>query len=440
MRSSPYQKDLINGEMMINLSVPARMVLASMPVLAVTAFPSVAAAAAPRTADLAFEWRPTVTDVSYVGGMGARAYVQAFATNVGTSAAPGVTFHFTPPPGATMDPAENEPFGWTCDTSDPVWACTNGRTVEAGAFEYLNLSVLLPAGTVGDTVAMRGSVSTTAAERSLRNNGGETTFRYVVPRPADIAVNSVSVVPSYQVKAGEQFDVYVELDNIGGSPADDVTVRVPLPPTVRPASLDPEYPGWSCAEADGAVTCARDSAYDISQPYNLLRLRLVAGPGTPDGPLVLTATAATTSPELSSENNVAQGGTVYLAEGVMSGHAWLDNDRDGLRDPDEPSAYGKVGKIEFVLEGTEPTWDVPRGYLDEQGTYSTRLKPGRYVANVYLMDGLPYEFTTPDAGDDALDSDVVGSTGGYYNRGWSAVVDVTDAGETVVDIGLAPVA
>jgi hypothetical protein len=439
------------------MSVSVRALLASLPAVAVALAPATAlaspaeaapgpagavAATIPARADLEFAWRPESTDVSYLGGMGARAFVQAVATNVGTRPASRVTFHFTPPPGSTMDPAENEQFGWTCDTSAITWACTNGRTVGPGEFEGLNLTVLLPAGTVGDTVTMRGSASTTTPERTLRNNSGETTFRYVVPRPADIAVNSVSVVPAHQVKANEEFDLHVELDNVGGSPAHDVTVRVPLPPTVRAASLDPEYPGWSCAlvgaDAERAVECARDGAYDVTQLYNRLRLRLAAGPGAPDGPLVFTATAATTSPEEGTGNNTAGGGTVYYAEGVMSGHAWLDDDRDGRRDADESGAYGKVGKIEFVLEGTEPEWDVPRGHLDEQGTYYTRLKPGRYVANVYLMAGSPYGFTVPDAGDDATDSDVIGSTGDYYNRGWSAVVEVTDAGEAVVDIGLVP--
>ncbi|MEU4424294.1 hypothetical protein AB0F81_27045 [Actinoplanes sp. NPDC024001] len=386
--------------------------------------------------DLAFEWRPESSDVSYLGGMGARAFVQAFATNIGTAAAPGVRFRFTPPAAATVDPGQD----WTCDTSAPAWTCTNGRTLGAGESAYLNLTIAMPAGTVGDTVTMSGSVSTTATERSLSNNSGQTSFRYVVPRPADVMVTSVSAVPSYQVKANEEFDLHVELDNAGGSPAENVKVRVPLPPTVRVVSLHPESADWTCTTAERAVECARDSAYDVAQLYNRLRMRLVAVAGTPDGPLDFTATVATTSPEENTGNNSAQGGTVYFAEGTMSGHAWLDNDRDGQRDAGEPSAYGKVGKIEFVLEGTEPTWDVPRGYVDESGVYSTRLKPGRYVANVYLMDGIPYEFTTPDAGDDATDSDVVGSVGGYYNRGWSAVVEVTDAGDTVVDIGLAPVA
>ncbi|MEU8664967.1 hypothetical protein [Actinoplanes philippinensis] len=419
-----------------------RTLSAFLPALAVAVL-AAPAAAAPARADLEFAWRPESAEVSYLGGMGARAYVQAVATNVGTRAAARVTFHFTPPAGSTMDPAENEQFGWTCDTSAAVWACTNGRTVGPGEFEALNLTVLLPAGTVGDTVTMRGSASTATPERTLRNNSGETTFRYVVPRPADITVNSVSVVPAQRVKANERFDVQIELDNIGGSPAHDVTVRLPLPPAVRAVSLDPGYPGWSCAltgaDAERAIVCARDSAYDVSQLYNLLRLTLVAGPGTPDGPLTFTATAVTSSPEESTGNNAADGGTSYYAEGTMSGRAWLDNDRDGRRDADEPNAYGQIGKVEFVLDGTEPDWDVPRGHLDESGAYSVRLKPGRYVANAYPMGGAPYEFTVPDVGDDATDSDIIGSTGDYYNRGWSAVVEVTDAGEAVVDIGLAPI-
>lgn len=393
--------------------------------------------------DLTFEFRPELTEISYLGGMGARAYIQAVSTNVGTVAAPDITFRFTPPAGAWMNPAETELYGWKCDASTPTWVCTGPRGVDAGQNEYLNLTVYFPAGTVGETLTMAGSVSTTATERSLTNNSGETAFRYVVPRPADIVVNSVSVVPNYQVKANEQFDVYVTVDNVGGSPAENVKVRVPLAPTVQMASLDPEFTGWTCAvvdeTGDRAVECAREGAYDIIQLYNRLRLRMTAGPGTPDGPLTFTATASTTSTEESAENNTAQGSTIYVAEGVMTGHAWIDTDRDGQRDADEPNAYTQTGKIEFVLEGTVPGWDVPRGYInDRDGTYFTRLKPGRYVVNVYLRDGVPYVFTTPDVGDDATDSDIIGSTGGYYNRGWSAVVEVKDAGETVVDIGLVP--
>jgi hypothetical protein len=391
--------------------------------------------------DLAFSYDPELVEISYLGGMGARAYVQARATNVGTVAAPDVRFEFRPPPGAWMDMGSFFPDGNECDLSGPTWVCTGGP-VAPGEFAYLNLAVRFPAGTAGDTLTMPGSASTTVAERSLTNNTGDVTFRYVVPPPADITVNWVSVVPADQVKATQPFDVYVELDNIGGRPAEDVKVRVPLAPTVEPVSLDPDFPDWTCAVVDHAVECTRAEPYDIVQPYNRLRLQMRAGPGTPDGPLTFTASASTSSPEISVDNNTGEGSTTYVAEGLLTGRAWHDLDGDGQREAEEPPAYAEIGKIELVLEGTQPdSWDTPRAYPnDRDGSYLARLKPGRYVVYVYLRTASTVDFTTPDVGDDATDSDIVTSIRDYWNpRGLSAVVEVRDGAETVVDIGLVPI-
>ena len=391
--------------------------------------------------DLAFSYDAELVEISYLGGMGARAYVQARATNVGTVAAPDVRFEFRPPPGAWMDMGSFFPDRNECDLSGPIWVCTGGP-VAPSEFAYLNLAIRFPAGTAGDTLTMPGSVSTAATERSLANNTGEVGFLYVVPAPADITVNWVSVVPAHQVKANEPFDVYVELDNIGGRPAEDVKVRVPLAPTVEPVSLDPDFPGWTCAVADRVLECTRAEPYDVIQPYNRLRLRMRAGPGTPDGPLTFTVTASTSSPEVTADNNTGEGSTVYVAEGLLSGRAWHDLDRDGQREAGEPHAYGEVGKIELVLEGTEPnSWDTPRAYLNDfDGTYFARLKPGRYVVYVYLRTASTVDFTTPDVGADATDSDIVTSVRDYWNpMGLSATVEVRDGAETVVDIGLVPV-
>jgi hypothetical protein len=391
--------------------------------------------------DLTFSYDPQLVEISYLGGMGARGYVHARATNIGTVAAPDVRFEFRPPPGAWMDMGSFFPDRNECDLSGPIWVCIGGP-VAPGEFAYLNLALRFPAGTPGDMFTMPGSASTTATERSLANNTGEVVFRYVVPPPADITVNSVSVVPAYQVKANEPFDVYVELDNIGGQPAEDVKVRVPLAPTVEPVSLDPEFPGWTCAVVDQAIECARAEPYDISQPYNRLRLRMRAGPGTTDGPLMFTATASTSSPEITVDNNAGEGSTIYVAEGLLSGRAWHDLDRDGRREAGEPYAYAEIGKIELVLDGTEPnSWDTPRAYPnDRDGTYLARLKPGRYVVYVYLRTASTVDFTTPDVGDDATDSDIVTSIREYWApRGLSAVVEVRDGSESVVDFGLVPI-
>jgi len=167
-----------------------------------------------------------------------------------------------------------------------------------------------------------------------------------------------------------------------------------------------------------------------------------AGPGTTDGPLMFTATASTSSPEITVDNNAGEGSTIYVAEGLLSGRAWHDLDRDGRREAGEPYAYAEIGKIELVLDGTEPnSWDTPRAYPnDRDGTYLARLKPGRYVVYVYLRTASTVDFTTPDVGDDATDSDIVTSIREYWApRGLSAVVEVRDGSESVVDFGLVPI-
>ncbi|WP_176558745.1 DUF11 domain-containing protein [Micromonospora sp. WMMA1996] len=393
--------------------------------------------------DLAFSWEFGSGEISYLGGNGSRGFVQARATNIGTTPAPGARFTFQMPPDAFAGASTADPE-WNCDFSTSTWVCTNDREIPAGGIAYLNFYPYFPAGTVGDTRTVTGSVSTSAPERSLANNSGTTTFTYVVPTEGDVDLYGADVVGRVDVRAGEEFELAVALGVRGGSPSENVAVRVPLPATVEPTSLDPGDANWTCRLDDAAdarsIGCTRPF-WDIGTDEAHLHLKLKANPGTTDGPLSFTATASATTPESSLDNNTATGSVTYIAEGVITGHAWIDTDRDGQRDADEPNAYGKIGKIEFVLEGTQPSWDVPRGYPnDSDGTYFTRLKPGRYVANVYLQDGVPYSFTTPDVGDDATDSDVIGSTGGYYNRGWSAVVEVKDGGETVVDIGLAPTA
>jgi len=84
---------------------------------------------------------------------------------------------------------------------------------------------------------------------------------------------------------------------------------------------------------------------------------------------------------------------------------------------------------------------VTRAYPnDRDGTYLARLKPGRYVVYVYLRTASTVDFTTPDVGDDATDSDIVTSIREYWApRGLSAVVEVRDGSESVVDFGLVPI-
>jgi hypothetical protein len=141
------------------------------------------------------------------------------------------------------------------------------------------------------------------------------------------------------------------------------------------------------------------------------------------------------------ENNAAQATTHYMAQGFISGQVWLDQDRDGQRDADEPaveSGWDGVRLLLFLEEGmTDPAWDTPRTYLGGHGGYIQRLAPGRYFVRVTVSPAL--DFTTPNTGDEATDSDVVLTVRTIDDMtAESAVVEVTDGHHTVIDIGLVP--
>jgi hypothetical protein len=133
-----------------------------------------------------------------------------------------------------------------------------------------------------------------------------------------------------------------EVDNIGGSPADNVTVRLPLPDTVQPVSAD-GGDDWTCTvgrdvESGQRVWDCVKPRFEAEQLELVSPIQLVAagGAGTPEGPLTFTATVRTDSPEPITDNNTLQATTTYQAQGSIGGRVWLDQDRDGQRDPGEP--------------------------------------------------------------------------------------------------------
>lgn len=393
--------------------------------------------------DLAFSFDPEVAEISHLGGMGSRALIQARAVNIGTVAAPGLRFTFQPPAGAWIDTATFNSDGWDCDFSTSTWVCSDDREIAPDSGNYLNLDVRFPAGTVGDTRTLTGSASTAATERSLANNTGTAQVRYVVPPPGDVELYGLSVVGRDEVRANEEFEVAISLWTNGGSPSENVAVRVPLPVTVEPTSLDPGDPNWTCRfnqEPDNRFVECNRPFYDIATDPSQLRLKLKARPGTPDGQLTFTATASASTPESTLDNNTASDEVTYVAEGRVTGQVWIDLDRDGQRDADEPKAVEKIASVEFVSETGSTPWD--QRYADKNdfgGYYYKRIKPGRYTVVAHLPSGSTIQFTTPDVGEDATDSDIITSISDYWDpRGMSAVVEVPDGGETAVDIGLLP--
>ena len=71
------------------------------------------------------------------------------------------------------------------------------------------------------------------------------------------------------------------------------------------------------------------------------------------------------------------------------------------------------------------------------GTYFLRLRPGRYVVQVLLHASANVDYTVLDVADDATDSDIITSTPSAFGPiGRSAVIEVTDGGTVVIDIGM----
>jgi uncharacterized repeat protein (TIGR01451 family) len=393
-------------------------------------------------ADLATELLGVDTEVSNLGG---RSHVQARVTNLGTAEVADVRLTMDPPTGSWVQLENFTTDEWDCDVSGAPWVCTRGA-LAPGAFAYLNIPVMFPGGTAGDAMTMTAVAATTTPEGSLANNSHQMIFTYITPQPADVTITGMDAYPP-EVVAGDQVRFYLAVENIGGSPADNVTVRLPLPDTVEPASADGGG-DWACSVARDPASGQRawECVHPRHEPGGLELLSpiwLVAtvGAGTPEGTMTFTAAVTTDSPESSTDNNSLQATTAYLPQGFISGRVWMDQDRDGQRDAGEhgvESGGDGIRSLQFLKEGLAyPAWDTPAATVNGDGTYTQRLAPGRSFVRVNV--GAALDFTTPDTGDDATDSDVtvIAPVPGWDGvTAESAVVDVVDGRHTVVDIGL----
>jgi hypothetical protein len=215
----------------------------------------------------------------------------------------------------------------------------------------LGIPVMLPAGTTGDTITLTATVSTTSPERSLANNSGEVTYRYIIPEPADLQIAYVYVLP-HQVVAGEQVTIGLQVENIGGSPADDVKVRVPLPDTLEPVSADQTGPDWTCSVVTDPETGRRawECTHPRYEPHSIEYLSLIivtatVGAGTPDGTLSFVATVQTTSPEISTDKTPGRPRRRTVPRATSAdGHG---STRTGTGSATPTSSRGEAVEMEF---------------------------------------------------------------------------------------------
>jgi hypothetical protein len=254
------------------------------------------------------------------------------------------------------------------------------------------------------------------------------------PRRADLAITGMVAGPA-QVLMGEIVGIGVTVANVGTRVADAVTVQVTLPATLQPPSPGGVGFPWSCDALASGWRCTHGPLAPGQVADELQVHGKVVG-GAPGEVLTVTAEASTTSRELSTANNTGQASVNLIAPGTIRGTAWIDDDRDGQREPGEPAApgFGQWGVRVFTEDGSE-SFDVP---VDAEGHYSLAVKPNRYFVEVTInVFALSRDFTTPNVGDEASDSDVVPVFADEFSSvAHSHMFEVTGDSETVIDIGL----
>lgn len=128
---------------------------------------------------------------------------------------------------------------------------------------------------------------------------------------------------------------------------------------------------------------------------------------------------------------------------VVAGHVWLDSDKNGQRDPAEPTVPGILVTLYDATTGAPVVLNgMPQTAVTGiDGTYVfDHLPPGDYYV-VFDLQSLPpgYSVTQPDIGDNAIDSDADPATGRTENTGWLSegqAVTALDMGLSAANTGL----
>lgn len=255
------------------------------------------------------------------------------------------------------------------------------------------------------------------------------------PRRADLAVTGMVAGPA-QVLMGEIVGIGVTVANIGTRVADTVTVYVTLPPTLQPPSPGGLGFPWSCDALAPGWRCVH-GALAPGQVADELQVHGKVVGGSPGDVLTVTAEATTTSRELSTANNTGQVGVTLIEAGTIRGTAWIDADRDGQREPGElPAGAGiGLGEVRVFTEDGSEIFNVP---VDAEGHYSLAVKPNRhYVEATISVYGAIWDFTTPNVGDEATDSDMVLVFADEFSAiAESHVFEMASGSETIIDVGL----
>jgi hypothetical protein len=254
------------------------------------------------------------------------------------------------------------------------------------------------------------------------------------PRRPDIAITGTTVSPA-EVIMGDLVDIRVEVANVGIAASDPVTVTVTPPATLRKLSDNASSQTWHCFSIAPSWTCSH-AGLTPGEVAETLNLPAEVVGGSPGDVLTVTAAATTTSRELSTANNNGEASVNFIEAGTIRGKVWLDEDRDGQREPGETALSSVAYGFWFLRIETPDGIQSIQAVVDSDGNYAVALKPNQYLVQVGVYPA-QWGYTTPDVGDDATDSDVTPYFVGEVNAlARSDVVEVTGGSESVIDVGL----
>src|SRR6266545_4861160 len=197
------------------------------------------------------------------------------------------------------------------------------------------------------------------------------------PRRPDIAITGTTVSPA-EVIMGDLVDIRVEVANVGIAASDPVTVTVTPPATLRKLSDNASSQTWHCFSIAPSWTCSH-AGLTPGEVAETLNLPAEVVGGSPGDVLTVTAAATTTSRELSTANNNGEASVNFIEAGTIRGKVWLDEDRDGQREPGETALSSVAYGFWFLRIETPDGIQSIQAVVDSDGNYAVALKPNQYL-------------------------------------------------------------
>lgn len=182
-------------------------------------------------------------------------YTQS-VTNLGPSAATGVTFTQVTPPNTNFQSIA-PPAGWTCGTVPAVGGtgtitCTDGSNLGLNATANFTLVLQVNAGTPsGTTITETDTANATNIVPSLTSNSASATVVVANANSADVAI--VKTATPNPVTQGTPLTYTLSVFNNGPASATNVMVTDTLPSVMTFLSANTTQ--GTCSEAGGTVTC-----------------------------------------------------------------------------------------------------------------------------------------------------------------------------------------